>query len=88
MAEMVSDVGFDVSIGLTTRLIRGRTGMKQSNWACWTPGSQGWIRSRGTSRRLRRRGMLGKRQLLCRQRICLGARRITGTMPAGYGVLQ
>lgn len=49
--------------------------MKQSNWACWTPGKYGWTRSRGTSRRLRRRGAIGKRPLLCRQRICLGVRR-------------
>ena len=49
--------------------------MKISNWASWTPGKFGWVRSRGTSRRLRNRGAVGTRRLLCRHRVQLGIRR-------------
>jgi len=49
--------------------------MKISNWASWTPGKYGWVRSRGTSRRLRSRGSVGTRRLLCRHRVQLGIRR-------------
>lgn len=49
--------------------------MKKSNWACWMPGKNGWVRARGTSRRLRNRGSIGTRRLLCRHRVQLGVRR-------------
>jgi hypothetical protein len=52
--------------------------MKISNWASWTPGPNGWVRARGRSRRLRNRGAVGTRRLLCRHRVQLGIRRRKG----------
>jgi len=61
--------------------------MKISNWASWTPGKFGWVRSRGTSRRLRNRGSVGTRRLLCRHRVQLGIRRGRGRRVNHRGVL-
>jgi len=61
--------------------------MKISNWASWTPGKLGWVRSRGMSRRLRNRGSVGARRLLCRQRVQLGIRRNRGARRVSRGLL-
>jgi len=61
--------------------------MKISNWASWTPGKFGWVRSRGTSRRLRNRGSVGTRRLLCRHRVQLGIRRRGGMRRVSRGLL-
>jgi hypothetical protein len=43
--------------------------MKQSHWASWTPGRNGWQRSRGLSRQWRRRSSAGARRLMCRPNV-------------------
>ncbi|MEO6434269.1 MAG: hypothetical protein ABIP55_00705 [Tepidisphaeraceae bacterium] len=54
--------------------------MKTSHWACWTPGKNGWQRSRGTSRRWRCRPspVALARRLVCRNRASSRCRIVIG----------
>lgn len=71
-AERAVCDGLCVTACVRRAIISGARAMKISNWASWTPGINGWVRSRGTSRRWRNRGTVGTRRLLCRHRVQLG----------------